>query len=127
MTLAAATTKGTRPFANMKGRVPFVIALISLVAAPAALACDPALEAQIAAQPENTDTRDALARSCARAGEHAAALEQYGLFWRGHTGEFRLGFDKLGHDELRKRIVARHPIDHGRRRSDRRQPALTAG
>jgi YaiO family outer membrane protein len=47
------------------------------MAAPAALACDPALDAKVAAQPQNTDIRDALARSCARAGEHAAALEQY--------------------------------------------------
>jgi YaiO family outer membrane protein len=59
----------------MKGCVPFVIALILL--APSALACEPALEAQVAAKPEDSDARDALARSCARAGEHAEALAHY--------------------------------------------------
>ncbi len=67
--------KGTRPFANMKGRVPFVITLILL--APAALACDGTLEAAVAARPDDTEARDALARSCARAGQHAEALAQY--------------------------------------------------
>jgi YaiO family outer membrane protein len=42
-----------------------------------ALACDEALEAQVTARPENIEAREALARACARAGEHAAALEQY--------------------------------------------------
>jgi YaiO family outer membrane protein len=42
-----------------------------------ALACNAALEAQVAAQPENLETREALARACAHAGEHAAALAQY--------------------------------------------------
>ena len=59
----------------MKGCVPFVIALILM--APPALACEPALEAQVAAKPEDSDARDALARSCARAGEHAEALAHY--------------------------------------------------
>ena len=36
-----------------------------------------ALEAQVAAKPDDSDARDALARSCARAGEHAEALTQY--------------------------------------------------
>lgn len=45
-------------------------------AAPAG-ACDPALEAAVAAQPELSDERDALARSCARAGRHEAALAHY--------------------------------------------------
>jgi len=55
--------------------VPFVIA--AQLAAPAAMACDPALEAAVAAKPEDSDARDALARSCARAGEPAKALAQY--------------------------------------------------
>jgi YaiO family outer membrane protein len=59
----------------MKGCVPFVIALIFL--APPALACEPALEAQVAATPEDSDARDALARACARAGEQAEALAHY--------------------------------------------------
>ncbi len=45
--------------------------------APPALACEPALEAQVAAKPDDSDARDALARSCARAGEHAEALAHY--------------------------------------------------
>jgi YaiO family outer membrane protein len=60
---------------KVKGCVPFVVA--AMMAAPAALACDPALEASVAANPQDTDARDALARSCARAGEHAEALVQY--------------------------------------------------
>ena len=59
----------------MKVRVPFVVAAMML--APAAFACDPALEASVAANPQDTDARDALARSCARAGDHAEALAQY--------------------------------------------------
>ena len=65
----------TRRGPNVKGCVPFVVAAMLL--APAAFACDPALEAQAAAQPEDTDVRDALARSCARAGQPAEALAQY--------------------------------------------------
>lgn len=57
------------------GSVPFL--LTALMAAPAALACDPALEATVAAKPDDTDARDALARSCSRAGEPEKALEQY--------------------------------------------------
>ncbi len=45
--------------------------------APQALACDPALEAQVAAKPGDSDARDALARSCARAGDHEAALAHF--------------------------------------------------
>ena len=55
--------------------VPWVIAAMFL--APQALACDTALEESVAASPDDTDARDALARSCARAGEHAEALAQY--------------------------------------------------
>ena len=57
----------------LKVTVPFAI----LLAAPQALACDAALEAAVAARPDDTDTRDALARSCARAGNPEAALAQY--------------------------------------------------
>jgi len=79
--------KGTHPFfgwraadrrddrSTKKGCVPFFIA--SLLLAPPALACEPALEAQVAARPEDSEARDALARSCARAGEHAKALAHY--------------------------------------------------
>jgi YaiO family outer membrane protein len=48
-----------------------------LLAAPLAHACDPALEAQVAAKPDDTDARDALARACARAGRPADSLAQY--------------------------------------------------
>ncbi len=63
----------------MKGRVPFIVPFIvaGLLAAPIASACDAALEATVAAKPDDTDSRDALARSCARAGRFDAALEQY--------------------------------------------------
>jgi len=54
-----------------------MIAIALVVLAPPALACDPALEAQVAARPQDSDARDALARSCARAGEHAEALAHY--------------------------------------------------
>jgi YaiO family outer membrane protein len=48
-----------------------------ILLAPAAFACDEALQAAVAAKPQDSDARDTLARSCARAGEHAAALAQY--------------------------------------------------
>jgi YaiO family outer membrane protein len=57
--------------------VPFVMAVVLGVATPVAMACDTALEETVAARPDDTDARDALARSCARAGEHAEALVQY--------------------------------------------------
>ena len=62
----------------MKGRVPFVISLMLLVSPPA-LACDAALEAAVAARPDDTDIRDALARSCAKAAQHEDALRHYDL------------------------------------------------
>jgi len=62
----------------MKGRVPFVISLMLLVSPPA-LACDAALEATVAARPDDIDTRDALARSCAKSGSHDKALRHYDL------------------------------------------------
>jgi YaiO family outer membrane protein len=55
--------------------VPFVV--VAMLLATPALACDPTLEAQVAVRPEDSDLRDALARSCARAGEHAEALAHY--------------------------------------------------
>jgi YaiO family outer membrane protein len=70
-----ANVKGRVPFANMKGRVPFVAAAMLL--APAAFACDATLQATVAAKPQDTDARDALARSCARAGAQAEAVAQY--------------------------------------------------
>ncbi len=45
-------------------------------AAPS-FACDAAQEAVVAARPDDTDARDALARSCARAGRADAALAIY--------------------------------------------------
>jgi YaiO family outer membrane protein len=57
-----------------KVNVPF---LMLVLLAPAALACDPALEAAVAAQPDDTEAADAFARSCARAGLQAEALAQY--------------------------------------------------
>ncbi len=59
----------------LKVTVPFVVA--AMLAAPVALACDASLEATVAAKPDDTDSRDALARSCARAGRQEAALQQY--------------------------------------------------
>jgi YaiO family outer membrane protein len=53
------------------------VPILVLLLAPPALACEPALEAQVAARPEDSDARDALARYCARAGEHAEALAHY--------------------------------------------------
>jgi YaiO family outer membrane protein len=51
--------------------------MAAVMLAPPALACDPALEAQVAAKPGDSDARDALARSCARAGRHDEALAHY--------------------------------------------------
>lgn len=65
----------------MKVNVPFIASFIvtiaAVLAAPVALACDAALEATVSAKPDDTDSRDALARSCARDGEPAAALTHY--------------------------------------------------
>lgn len=51
--------------------------IAGVFAAPPALACDAAEEAAVAAKPDDTDARDALARSCARAGRADAALANY--------------------------------------------------
>ncbi|HEX9707514.1 MAG TPA: YaiO family outer membrane beta-barrel protein, partial [Steroidobacteraceae bacterium] len=61
----------------MKGCVPLIAAAAALFAAPPAFACEAALEAAVAAKPDDTDSRDALARSCARDGQPEAALLQY--------------------------------------------------
>lgn len=53
------------------------LAAAVLLHAPGAAACDAKLQAVVAANPELSDERDALARSCARAGRHDAALAQY--------------------------------------------------
>jgi YaiO family outer membrane protein len=69
--------KWTFPF---KGERPLLmLAVAVLLAAPPAFACDPALEAIVSAKPDDTDSRDALARSCARDGEPQAALLQYDI------------------------------------------------
>jgi len=68
----------------MRGARAGVIGLLlamALQTAPAA-ACDPALEATVAAQPELSDERDALARSCSRAGRAAEALAHYEVLLR---------------------------------------------
>lgn len=62
-----------------RGRVAARAAALALavVFAPGAFACNEALRAQVAAAPANTDLRDELARSCARAGRPADALAEY--------------------------------------------------
>lgn len=60
-----------------KGSVPFFILLI--LVSQAALACEPALEAQVAAQPDDADAREALALACARAGRPTDALAEYDI------------------------------------------------
>ena len=59
----------------LKGTVPFIFA--GLLMTSTAFACDVALEATVAAKPDDTDARDALARSCAQAGRQADALAHY--------------------------------------------------
>ena len=80
----------------LKGRVPFIqrgrsllnvtVPFVALLGTPSALACDATVEAAVAAKPADTDARDALARSCARAGEPAKALEQYDLLLAQNAG-----------------------------------------
>ncbi|MGH8241800.1 MAG: YaiO family outer membrane beta-barrel protein [Steroidobacteraceae bacterium] len=53
--------------------------MLALLAAPPALACDAALQATVAARPGDTDARDVLARSCAKAGSYEDALRHYDL------------------------------------------------
>lgn len=70
--------KGTHPFYahRTRWRASLLIAATLCNAAPA-LACDPALQAVIGEHPERSDDRDALARSCARAGRPGDALIHY--------------------------------------------------
>ncbi len=66
----------------MKVNVPFIlfiVAMAAVLAAPAAYACDATLEAALSAKPDDTDSRDALARSCVRDGEPETALTHYDL------------------------------------------------
>ncbi len=74
-----------------RGRIPFGVflpkrmrpLLVVLAAAVGLLmfwpaqACDESQRLILAGNSDNTDARDALARSCARAGQHAAALAEY--------------------------------------------------
>jgi tetratricopeptide (TPR) repeat protein len=55
------------------------VTFLVLLAAPAVHACDAVLEATVAAHPDDFDSRDALARSCAKAGRPSDALAQYDL------------------------------------------------
>lgn len=71
--------RGHLPLKEEMSLLPLLLSLLitaALAAAPA-LACDPALQAAVAANPNHSDERDALARSCARAGRHDAALAHY--------------------------------------------------
>jgi len=71
------TQEGTHPFKARRTRwLPPLLIMVALASAPA-LACDPALQAVIAEHPERSDDRDALARSCARAGRFDEALAHY--------------------------------------------------
>ena len=57
-----------------------LIACLCLAAAwSPAEACDAAKQAAVAANPGDDDARDALARSCARAGQHEEALKHYDI------------------------------------------------
>ena len=62
-----------------KRRSPSIAAIAALLVVSQAYACDNTLEATVSAKPDDTDSRDALARSCARDGEPAAALTHYDL------------------------------------------------
>ena len=62
----------TRPYGRLA-----LAAVAAVLAVPAAIACDAAQEAVVAARPDDTDARDALALSCARAGRADAALAIY--------------------------------------------------
>ena len=67
--------RGASPF---KGVRPLLVAIAFLAQTQApAQACDESQRLILAGNPENTDARDALARSCARAGRHQQALAEY--------------------------------------------------
>ena len=73
------TQEGTHPFKAHRPRWLSALLITAALAAAPALACDPALQAVIAEHPERSDDRDALARSCARAGRFDEALGHYDL------------------------------------------------
>ena len=58
-------------------RLAALAAVAFLLPLQPAAACDPELQARVAADPANTELRDGLARACARAGRPEAALAQY--------------------------------------------------
>ncbi len=74
--------QGDAPFQRgrtlLKACIPFSM-LWLLAGAPSAAACDAALEAAVAAHPDHSDERDALARSCVRAGRFDEAIAQYDI------------------------------------------------
>jgi YaiO family outer membrane protein len=75
--VASLGLKGMRPLYRVRNAlVPLLLITAPLAAAPA-LACDAALQADVAANPDDHDERDALARSCARAGRFDEALAHY--------------------------------------------------
>ncbi len=59
--------------------LPPLLLITVALAAPQASACDAALQAIVAGHPERSDDRDALARSCARAGRPQEALAHYDI------------------------------------------------
>lgn len=80
--------KGTHPFTGDARRVcwlPPLLITMALAATPA-FACDPALQTVVAEHPERSDDRDALARSCARAGRPADALAHYDVLLQVDAG-----------------------------------------
>jgi YaiO family outer membrane protein len=98
-----------------KVSVPFFAFIF--FAAPA-LACDPALEAAVAAHPGDSDSRDALARSCARAGRVAEALAHYDALLATDAGnpDWLLGRGQalLALDRPREALA---PLEQGRARA----------
>ncbi len=78
------TQEGTDPLI-VRWLPPLLISAALFNTAPA-FACDPALQAVIAEHPERSDDRDALARSCARAGRPADALIHYDVLLQADAG-----------------------------------------
>lgn len=70
-------SRGVASLSEKRGRLVSALLITTALLAAPAFACDPALQAIIAEQPERSDDRDALARSCARAGRFEEALAQY--------------------------------------------------
>ncbi len=72
--------RGRNPFSSSdeKGLRPlFALAAVLAAWTPQVLACDPVQTLILAGDPANTDTRDAVARACAKAGRHEEALQHY--------------------------------------------------